>query len=80
MCLRPAFDFPRLHAGRDACLSRGLLFATAPPAAVFEMHANVAQAEAKAHKVGQKATERALAAQAKAEQAKIQQRRMRAQK
>ena len=37
------------------------------------------QAEAKAHKVGQKATEQALAAQAKAEQAKIQQRRMRAQ-
>jgi hypothetical protein len=36
------------------------------------------QAEAKAHKVGQKATEHALAAQAKAEQAKIQQRRMRA--
>ena len=36
------------------------------------------QAEAKAHKVGQKATEQALAAQAKAEQAKIQQRHMRA--
>jgi len=51
----------------------------AAPRFGFEMHAHVAQAEAKAHKVGQKATERALAAQAKAEQAKIQQRRMRAQ-
>jgi len=43
------------------------------------MMASALKAEAKAHKVGQKATERALAAQAKAEQAKIQQRRMRAQ-
>jgi hypothetical protein len=39
----------------------------------------IQQAEAKAHKVGQKATEQALAAQAKADQAKNQQRRMRAQ-
>jgi hypothetical protein len=36
------------------------------------------QAEAKAHKAGQKATQQALAAQAKAEKLKIQQRSIRA--
>jgi len=43
------------------------------------MMASALKAEAKAHKVGQKATEQALAWQAKAEQSKIKQRRMRAQ-
>lgn len=60
-------------------VSRAVLRAQQQAKAQYEaMMASALKAEAQAHKAGQKATEQSLAAQAKAEQMKIQQRRLRA--
>jgi len=85
---RPISSEPKLvHAAESATrkyasndVSRAVLRAQQQAKAQYQtMMASALKAEAKAHKVGQKATEQALAWQAKAEQSKIKQRRMRAQ-